>query len=73
MVEFELVDAGGDERIRTAEWGFCRPLPYHLATSPPLFLMERKTRFELATSSLARRHSTAELLPHAPFGAEREI
>ena len=27
--------------------------------------MERKTRFELATSSLARRHSTAELLPHA--------
>ena len=29
---------------------------------PPLRL-ERKTRFELATSSLARRHSTAELLP----------
>jgi hypothetical protein len=27
--------------------------------------MERKTRFELATSSLARRHSTAELLPLA--------
>ena len=26
--------------------------------------MERKTRFELATSSLARRRSTAELLPH---------
>ncbi len=25
---------GGDERIRTAESGFCRPLPYHLATSP---------------------------------------
>ena len=25
--------------------------------------MERKTRFELATSSLARKHSTAELLP----------
>jgi hypothetical protein len=25
--------------------------------------MERKTRFELATSSLARRHSTTELLP----------
>ena len=32
--------------------------------------MERKTRFELATSSLARRHSTAELLPLAPDGAE---
>src|SRR4030042_1750858 len=26
--------------------------------------VERKTRFELATSSLARRRSTAELLPH---------
>ncbi len=25
---------GGDGRIRTAEWGFCRPLPCHLATSP---------------------------------------
>ena len=25
--------------------------------------LERKTRFELATSSLARRHSTTELLP----------
>ena len=25
--------------------------------------MERKTRLELATSSLARRHSTTELLP----------
>ena len=30
--------------------------------------MERKTRLELATSSLARRHSTTELLP--PAGAE---
>ena len=31
---------------------------------PPLRLnLERKTRFELATSSLARRHSTTELLP----------
>ena len=27
--------AGGDDRIRTGEWRFCRPLPYHLATSPP--------------------------------------
>ena len=33
---------------------------------PPLRLgLERKTRFELATSSLARRHSTTELLPPA--------
>lgn len=30
--------------------------------------MERETRFELATSSLARRHSTTELLPH--YGLE---
>ena len=28
------------------------------------FLMERETRLELATSSLARRHSTTELPPH---------
>ena len=27
---------GGDDRIRTGEWGFCRPLPYHLATSPSM-------------------------------------
>ena len=26
--------AKGDGQIRTAEWGFCRALPYHLATSP---------------------------------------
>ena len=26
--------------------------------------MERETRLELATSSLARKHSTTELLPH---------
>src|SRR5579871_4708266 len=30
--------------------------------------MERKTRFELATPSLARRCSTTEPLPLAPFG-----
>lgn len=28
--------SGGDGRIRTAESGFCRPLPCHLATSPRL-------------------------------------
>lgn len=28
-----------------------------------LFFMERETRLELATSSLARRHSTTELPP----------
>lgn len=31
--------------------------------------MERKTRFELATLALARRCSTAELLPH--YGGRR--
>lgn len=34
-----------------------------------LSFMERETRFELATSSLARRHSTTELPPLSlPFG-----
>src|SRR6185295_5905525 len=28
------VGARGAGRIRTAEWRFCRPLPYHLATAP---------------------------------------
>ncbi len=28
---------GGDGGIRTRESRFCRPLPYHLATSPGLF------------------------------------
>ena len=27
---------GGDTQIWTGEWGFCRPLPYHLAMSPLL-------------------------------------
>ena len=30
----------------------------------PLSFMERETRLELATSSLARKHSTTELPPH---------
>jgi hypothetical protein len=44
--------------------GFADPRLNHLATSPLTHFLERKTRFELATSSLARRRSTAELLPH---------
>ncbi len=63
---------GGDDRIRTGEWRFCKPLPYRLATSPHSVQMERKTRFELATSSLARRRSTAELLPLTPILVPRE-
>jgi hypothetical protein len=55
--------------------GFADPRLVHLATSPHalfsprgwsqerLSRMERKTRFELATLSLARRCSTAEPLP----------
>ena len=58
---------GGATQIWTGESGFCRPLPYHLAMSPDkrkrrgspfsLFL-ERATRLELATSTLARWRST---------------
>ena len=33
----------------------------------PMGIMERKTGFEPATSSLARRRSTAELLPHGRY------
>ena len=43
-------------------WRFCRPLPYHLAM-PPAKKVERETGFEPATSTLARLHSTTELLP----------
>ena len=54
---------GGDDQIWTGGWGFCRPLPYHLATSPYKGVMnttpmERPTRLELATSTLARWRST---------------
>jgi hypothetical protein len=52
---------GGGIRIRTGEYRLCRPLPYHLAMPPKK--MERETRFELATSTLARSHSTTELFP----------
>ena len=58
---------GGDDQIWTGEWRFCRPLPYHLATSPYKWklmftnlhcFLERPTRLELATSTLARWRST---------------
>ena len=38
-------------------------MPYHLAMSPRKFVLERETGFEPATSTLARLHSTTELLP----------
>ena len=36
----------GAGRIRTAEWRFCRPLPYHLATAPAYarWLRDRRSR-----------------------------
>jgi hypothetical protein len=58
------VSSGGDERIRTAVYSFCRAVPYHLATSP---VGERETGIEPATFSLARRCSTTEPLPHVHF------
>ena len=61
----------GAGRIRTAEWRFCRPLPYHLATAPtrrgrpatavaPQAILgsERETGLEPATPTLARWCST---------------
>ena len=82
----------GATRIWTGAWGFCRPVPYHLAMAPfellssfhtgmqPQYaisyiyvppadmqlggMLERKTGFEPATSTLARSHSTTESLPH---------
>ena len=69
-----------------AHKGFADPCLNLLATPPRLLnLMERKTGFEPATSSLARKRSTAELLPlwinftafsqfwQSDLGAEGEI
>ena len=52
--------------------GFKSPLPHQgLATEQgKREKLERKTGFGPATSSLARRHSTAELLPLLSDGAE---
>ena len=69
--------SGGDARIWTGEWRFCRPLPYRLATSPykkilkykerscvpHIAILERVTRLELATSTLARWRSTGWATP----------
>jgi hypothetical protein len=50
----------GDGRIRTGDRGFADPRLNHLATSP---VQERKTGFEPATASLARRSATTAPLP----------
>ena len=52
--------------------GFADPRLNHLAT-PPLIALERKTRFELATPSLARRCSTAELLPRVLYYIKKNV
>ena len=58
---------GGATRNRTGESRICSPLPYRLAMAPYMrfapfganrFCMERPTRLELATSTLARWRST---------------
>ena len=67
VTSFSSQSYGGDDQIWTGEWRFCRPLPYHLATSPYKWklmftnlhcFLERPTRLELATSTLARWRST---------------
>ena len=41
----EYVESGGDTQIRTGESRLCRPLPYHLAMSPPLTLTLYQIKF----------------------------
>ena len=56
---FRASSPGGATRIWTGESWFCRPMPYHLAMAPySIKKMERMTRLELATSTLARWRST---------------
>ena len=74
---FRMLQARAE--LEPAHRRFYRPLPYQLATAPPLAVrgrwgnplrrgsretLERETGFEPATSTLARSHSTTELLPH---------
>ncbi len=54
--------------------GLCVLFIFHKKSRPEnlsgifLYALERETRFELATSTLARSHSTAELLPRGMQG-----
>ena len=60
------VFAGGTDQIWTGGSEFCRLVPYHLAMAPYLIFdkkMERMTRLELATSTLARWRSTRWATP----------
>ena len=53
----KVITLAGWRRHPDLNWGSgcCRPMPYHLAIAPKL---ERITRLELATSTLARWRST---------------
>ena len=53
----------GRTDMRVAPQWFLRPSRLPFRHFGPKNILERKTRLELATSSLARRHSTTELLP----------
>ena len=63
--------SGGTGQIWTGGSEFCRLVPYHLATVPyeirnakrSLSFLERVTRLELATSTLARWRSTGWATP----------
>ena len=55
-------EIGSSSRTRTYDRSVNSRLLYQLSYRG--ILMERETRFELATPALARRCSTAELFPH---------
>ena len=56
----KLVSAQGFEPRTHALEGRCS---IQLSYAPTLYYLERQTRFELATSTLARLRSTTELFP----------
>ena len=55
---------GGVNRARTCDPLLVRQMLSQLSYNP---ILERETRFELATSTLARSRSTAELFPQIIF------
>lgn len=59
---YKVVSAQGFEPRTHALEGRCSIQLSYAPTST--MLLERETRFELATSTLARLRSTTELLPH---------
>ena len=65
-IELRALINGAEDRNRTGTVVTYRRIlsPVRLPVPPPRHIMERKTRFELATPTLARWCSTTELLPH---------